>query len=509
MRIAAYCRVSTDNEKQLCSLENQKEFFTEYADKNGYTLVKIYADEGISGTSLKKRTEFLRLMSDARLGLFEMVVCKDVSRFARNTVDLLNSIRELKSMGIALSFLNSNMESQGDTELLVTIMGAVAQEESVNLSKRIKFGKKITGKKGRAPRMIFGYDHIDNYTLAINLVEAETVRLIFHLYTAEGYGCRKISLELNRRGISTKNGYSWDSKGVRRVLTNSIYCGEYVNCKFEVEDCLTGKLVSKPAEEHVHHSRPEWAIVSPDTFEKARNLLGKRREQYDSGIPFREARNSTKHLFSTLIKCENCGRSFARKHYNRAKGSERVFWKCATNDRYTAEQCENTVKLDEYILIDAIRDYFSSIIKDEDVFIRGAAEEIQRGNQKTNKGNDSEDIKRKKAKLEKSRHKYQDMYINDVISMSELKTRTSEIEKELNRLDGMLNVSKKEEKTEQEKIEEMKQITNDIKRFLSLETATNVDLRRIVDRITVNKSGEVKIYIKNLKNAPNETRFGD
>ena len=507
MRIAAYCRVSTDNEKQLYSLENQKEFFTEYADKNGHTLVKIYADEGISGTSLKKRTEFLRLMSDARLGIFDMVVCKDVSRFARNTVDLLNSIRELKSMGIVLSFLNANMVSHGESELVLTLMGAVAQEESVNLSKRIKFGKKVTGKKGRAPRMIFGYDHIDNYTLAINLIEAEVVRLIFDLYTVEGYGCRKISLELNRRGLTTKNGCSWDSKGVRRVLTNSIYCGEYVNCKFEVQDCLTGKLISKPEEEHVHHSRPEWAIVSPETFEKAQNLLGKRREQYDSGIPFREARNSTKHLFSTLIKCENCGRSFARKHYTRVDGSERAFWKCATNDRYTAEQCENTVKIDECVLVDAIREYFLSIIKDKDGFIRELAEDIQGGRSENDKKDISLEIEQKKAKLEVKRNRYQEMYVNDVMTLTELKDKLAALDKELSHLDKLLGNCQKVEKTDRELAEERKRIIENIERFLTLESVTNIDLRQIIDQITVNKDGEVKIYIKNLKNAPNETRF--
>ena len=178
MRIAAYCRVSTEKEEQLDSLEHQKEFFEEYAVKNGHELVRLYADEGISGTSLKKRDEFMRLLYDAKLGLFDMVVVKDVSRLARNTVDFLQSIRTLKGFGINTLFLTSNMDSLGESEFVLTLFGAMAQEESANLSKRVKFGKKITAKKGRVPQRIFGYDRIDNFTLSANEKEAQTVREI-------------------------------------------------------------------------------------------------------------------------------------------------------------------------------------------------------------------------------------------------------------------------------------------------------------------------------------------
>ena len=182
MRLAAYCRVSTDKEEQQRSLEAQKLFFTDFAERNCHTLVKLYADEGISGTSLRRRVEFNRLMEDAKLGLFDMVAVKDVSRMARNTVDFLQSIRALKSMGINTIFVTSNMSSLGDSEFVLTIFGAMAQEESANLSKRVKFGKLINSQRGRVPRVIFGYDRVDNFTLRINPTEAETVRKIYDLY---------------------------------------------------------------------------------------------------------------------------------------------------------------------------------------------------------------------------------------------------------------------------------------------------------------------------------------
>ena len=165
MKIAAYCRVSTEKEEQIDSLEHQKEFFEEYARKNGHELIRLYADEGISGTSLKKRDEFVRLMRDAKMNLFDMVVVKDVSRLARNTVDFLQSIRTLKGLGVNTLFLTANMDSLGESEFVLTMFGAMAQEESANLSKRVKFGKKINAKKGRVPQRIFGYNRIDNFTL--------------------------------------------------------------------------------------------------------------------------------------------------------------------------------------------------------------------------------------------------------------------------------------------------------------------------------------------------------
>ena len=158
MNIAAYCRVSTDKTDQLNSLEAQKEFFSEYTKRTGDTLVRLYADEGISGTKIKNRKEFLRMMSDAEHGLFDMVVVKDISRFARNTVDLLQNIRKLKALGIETQFLTANMTSMGNSEFVLTIFGALAQEESANTSKRVKFGKKMNAEKGRVPNIVYGYD---------------------------------------------------------------------------------------------------------------------------------------------------------------------------------------------------------------------------------------------------------------------------------------------------------------------------------------------------------------
>ena len=499
MKIAAYCRVSTDKEEQLDSLEHQKNFFLEYAQKNGHRLVRLYADEGISGTSLKKRAEFQRLMNDAQLGLFEMVVVKDISRFARNTVDFLQSIRALKSLGINTLFLTANMESLGGSEFILTVFGAIAQEESVNLSKRVKFGKRINAEKGRVPQRVYGYDRIDNFTLAINEKEATVVREIYRLYLEVGLGCRTISIELNRLGYLTKLGCEWNPRGVRRVLTNSIYCGEYVNRKYEIRDCLEGKLVPLPPEEHLHHARPEWAIVTPEVFERTQRLLDERRAQYDSGEIFRAGRYSDRHIFSTLIKCAHCGRSFCRKQYTRK--NTRVYWKCPTNDQYTSERCDNRITITESELLQEIRSYLSRIIQDKNAFVEGVLSEIRKREELPTRAYSPEMLQKQKKRLLMKKEKYQEMYVSEIITIHELKEKIMEINREFDTLEKNIEKNITVEKNQKTTALAVEHYVADVEAFLSLETVTNADMQKIITHITVAKDGEVKIHLRNRKDA--------
>lgn len=500
MKIAAYCRVSTEKKEQQESLQHQKDFFGEYARRNGHKLVRLYADEGISGTSLKKREEFKRLLQDAELGLFQLVVVKDVSRFARNTVDALQSVRKLKSLGINTLFINANMTSIGDGEFTLTLFSAMAQEESNNLSKRVKWGKKINAEKGRVPPRIFGYDKVDNFTLTINEPEARVVRKIFSLYIDRGLGCRTISMTLNRDGDKTKLGNFWDSRGVRRILTNPLYCGTLVNHKYEIEDFLTGKQVTIPEEERFYHERPEWAIVTPERFQRAQELMVQRRIQYDSGEPFREARYSSKHSFSTLIKCEHCGRSFTRKSYTYR--NTRVYWRCVTNDQYTAEKCDNNVILEEKELLDQIKHYFTSLIGNQEEFIS----KVLSGLDKQLPGDDPEqnrrDIEAKQKRLLSKRSRYQEMYANDLISLEELKEKLAGITEELRAVDMDLERIARAAQLRSNTQEIIWYYRREIKRFLELETVTNIDMRRLIDHITVNRDGNVHVVLRKFEEMP-------
>ena len=498
MKIAAYCRVSTDKEEQLDSLNHQKEFFREYARRNGHELFRVYADEGISGTSLKKREEFKRLLQDAEAGLFDMVAVKDISRFARNTVDALQSIRKLKTMGINTLFLTANMDSMGDSEFVLTLFSAMAQEESNNLSKRVKWGKKINAEKGRVPQRIFGYDRIDKFTLEINPEEAGIVRKIFTLYNEQGLGCRTISDKLNRDQDKTKFGCEWNPRGVRRVLVNPLYCGILVNHKYEIEDFLTGKQINIPKEEHFYHERPSWAIIAPEVFRKAQEIMESRRRTYSSGEPFRDGRYSSKHVFSTLIKCEHCGRSFTRKQYTYT--NTRIYWRCVTNDQYTSEKCDNRVILDESELIAELRTYFASLIEDQDAFIAGVLAGLDKLIPAAGSPEQArQEIEFRRNKLLSKKDRYQEMYANNLISMTELKDKLTGVTEVLKSLDADLAQIAQSVEVLSNTEQIVRHYRQEITRFLELETVTNMDMRCILDHISVNKDGSVRVVLKKFE----------
>lgn len=276
MNIAAYCRVSTDKEEQLSSLKNQQEFFKSFADKNGHNLIKIYSDEGISGKQMKHRTGFLQMMNDAENHLFEMLVVKDISRFARNTVDFLTSTRRLKALGIDTVFLSVNQTVLCGSEFMLTIFSALAQEESANLSSRIKFGKHQSALLGKVPNFVYGYNRIDKFTLEINPAQADTVKKIFSLY-CKGWGTRKIASYLTDSAVPTlKNCSVWSPKTVRRMLKNPLYNGILISRKTETLDFLTGsRKVVSDTKEYTFQIK-NLKIIDDKTFKKAAKIQGER-----------------------------------------------------------------------------------------------------------------------------------------------------------------------------------------------------------------------------------------
>ena len=281
MNIAAYCRVSTDKKEQLSSLENQQEFFKSFADKNGHNLVKIYSDEGISGKQLRNRTGFLEMLKDAENHLFEMLVVKDISRFARNTVDFLTSTRKLKALNIETVFLSVNQTILCGSEFMLTIFSALAQEESANLSSRIMFGKHQSALKGKVPNFVYGYDRIDRYTLKINSSQAEIVKKIFKYYI-NGLGSRKIATMLTADNIPTpKNCTVWSPKTVRRILGNPIYNGVLISRKTKTTDFLTGSRAPLNSTEEYTFKNENLKIIDDKTFKKTARILTSRQTRVD------------------------------------------------------------------------------------------------------------------------------------------------------------------------------------------------------------------------------------
>lgn len=483
MRMAAYCRVSTEKEEQLSSLENQREFFEQYAEKSGDTLVHIYADEGISGKSMKKRDAFLRLLKDAEKGGFDYVAVKDISRFARNTADFLYGIRTLRSNGVDVRFLSNNQTVIGESEFVLTVFAALAQEESTNLSKRVIFGKKQNAKKGRVPNTVYGYNKIDTYTLVINEQESEIVKLMFRWYI-EGEGTRHIAIKLNEMGIPTKRQAKWIPKTVRRILQNPIYTGKMINNKSITKDFLSGTREMLPEEEWYEHDRPELRIISDEDFAIVGQKISERQEQYKNENPGN--RYSNRHIFSNLIKCGECGKSFTAKVYKWK--NTYVRYRCYEHNNGGNALCTNSVTIDEQELLGEVKKYLLTAIEDKKAFADKLTEQYQAQSENI----DLSGLKKARQTLKKRREKYKEMYVAGVITMDELKKGTASIDSGIHDIDDEL--SKRDEM--REKTGHIGDMTEVIEQLFMQNEYTNEDMRRIIDKIVVYPDKSVEVFMK-------------
>ena len=492
MNIAAYCRVSTDKTDQLNSLDAQKEFFSEYTKRTGDTLVRLYADEGISGTKIKNRKEFLRMMADAERGLFDMVVVKDISRFARNTVDFLQNIRKLKALGIEIQFLTANMTSIGNSEFVLTIFGALAQEESANTSKRVKFGKKMNAEKGRVPNIVYGYDKTigDYFNLIINEEEAKVISQIYQWYTEEGYGAAKIANMLNEKGLTTKRNCRWSQNAICRILTNEIYTGKIINGKQEVADFLTGQRADKDETEWIVVERPELRIIDEKIFEKARKTLHSRHTSFN----IKRERQSNKYLYSTLIKCKECGWSFRRTV--RTYKNTYVRWVCSGHNGRGADSCPNAVTIDEEELTEVLQEYFAEVLKQKKKVFSHVVNEFQRVYKAKDENLEYEkELTAQLGKLQKIRQKYMDMYTDDLITREELKEKTGGMRQEIGRLENELRMVSYH-LTKGEQLEAILNNTfKEIEDITDVRQMTNEQLKKIIQKSEVDKEGNVDIFL--------------
>ncbi len=324
--VAAYCRVSTDSEDQANSFESQQRYFRQYIERHpGWELYDIFADEGISGTNTKNRRAFNQMISCAKAGCFELIITKEISRFARNTLDSIFYTRELKKYGVGVIFMNDGINTlDGDAELRLSIMSSIAQEESRRTSQRVKWGQKRRMEQGVVfGSNMLGYD-VKNGKMTVNEKGAEIVRLIFHKYAYEGKGAHVIARELIEAGISPMRTKRWSNTAVLRVIRNEKYCGDLVQKKTITPDFLSHEKKYNHGEEEFviirDHHEP---IVSRELFDKANRLLESRSLSQEG-----KSKHSSRYPFSGKIKCGICGSSFVARYKTRKDGSKYKSWRC-------------------------------------------------------------------------------------------------------------------------------------------------------------------------------------
>ena len=345
LRIAAYCRVSSSSEDQLNSYNSQLTYYThKFENSETEMLIDIYADEGITGTCEEKRTEFLRLIEDCRKGKIDRIYTKSISRFARNTRDCLKNIRELKSLGITIMFEKENIDTANiNDELMITIMGGLAQEESFSISKNVKWSIQRKMKKGTFSQVHapFGY-RLKNKGLVIEESEAVVVRDIFYQYI-NGYGIQSVVENINSKYAGTVN-LSYSTIGY--ILKNERYIGDSLLQKCFTPDIVGAKSRRNKGEKDKYYiENTHEAIISKETFVIAQQLLEKR--------CITKCERS-KHPFLLKIQCGFCGNHFQRKV---CRGKD--YWVCQKHDR-SAELC-GSGKIKEESINDSFIKLFNTI----------------------------------------------------------------------------------------------------------------------------------------------------
>ena len=370
IKVAAYCRVSTDDEDQLNSYRVQKDYYTRYiANNEKWEFVDVYADEGITGTQVKKRDEFLRMIKDCEKGKIDMILTKSVSRFARNIVDSLSFVRKLKAMGIAIYFEEQNINSlKEDSETYIGIYSVMAQTESENISANVKWGisKRMENGTYCSNMNMFGYRR-DKITKEITIVEseAEVVRWIFNLFL-DGKSALQIKNWLEENGIKTFYGKSvWQTTSILAILQNEKYCGDVMYQKTYCVDCLTKKKKVNNGQKTkylVVNDHP--AIIPHDIFKAAMAEFARRnalRSKSDNTISCR-GRYSAKYVLSELLICEECGSHFRRKT-NKKKDGVHHYWRCISRLDHKDKYCDFSKGLEEKNLQAAICRAISRVLQ--------------------------------------------------------------------------------------------------------------------------------------------------
>ena len=328
-KVAAYCRVSTEKEDQANSFESQQRYFKEYIGRQqNWELYEIYADEGITGTSTKKRVQFNQMIHDAHMGKFELIITKEVSRFSRNILDTISYTRELKALGIDVIFMNDGITtSDPDAELRLSIMGSLAQEESRKTSARVKWGQTRRMEQGIVfGRSMLGYDVKDG-RLIMNPAGAEIVKLIFHKYGNEKKGTSVIARELREAGIKSYTGNGkWSNAHIVKILRNEKYVGDLVQKKTITPDYLTHvKKYNRGEEEMVCIENHHEPIIDRELWNRVQSELTVRNLHCACGKG-----HSNRYASAGKIKCGECGGNFVSRRRKRKDGTAYRRWGCRT-----------------------------------------------------------------------------------------------------------------------------------------------------------------------------------
>ena len=487
LRVTFYARVSTDQDEQINSLENQVQYYTELIQsKPNWKFVPGYVDEGISGGSTKRRDNFNRMIRDAKAGMFDFIITKEISRFSRSTLDSIKYTQELLDYNVGVFFQNDNINTlDTDSEFRLVIMAGVAQDEIRKLSERLKFGFRQAIKNGHVlgNDKLYGYDKKD-CVLTVNEEEAEIIRIIFDLYGNQRLGTRTISKRLMELGYTSREGNAFNTLTIRHILENPKYKGWYCGNKSQSVDYRAKRNVLLDESEWVTYPDPSIpAIVSEELWNRANALYKRRREEmksHSSGISFHN-----RYPYSAKIYCEEHGTTFHRQVIQTKKGQQEV-WQCKVYRSHGRAAC-SAPQIRSSDLDFILSDIFKELIRDKQKIIDSLVtvltnipKEVDYGKLRCQVENEMDDLERKKNRL-------LDLSIAGALTVEEFKERNDAFNAQIQECQGKLTAIRQEENQPSEELDipAIRQALDEALRFTGeIDTAL---VATILDKVVVKK----------------------
>ncbi len=467
-KVCAYARVSTDNEEQLTSYSSQIKYYTEKIKANpDWEFVGIYADEGISGTQVKNRTEFMRMIDDALNDKIDIIITKSISRFARNVVDTLKYVRELRDNKVDVYFEKENIHTiELDSEMFLTLYSAFAQGESESISQNVKMGFRAKMKRGEpcGKANPYGYDwNKETQELVINEEQAEVVKMIFNWY-ADGLGGRAIAKKLNSLKIPTLTGKKWEQSTIRHIIMNEKYVGDLCGQKYYTESPITHKHIKNFGEKDQYYVKEHHeAIISRETWNKAQEVLKKRNSKIIPNGSKHPSTYSQKYAFSSKICCGFCGTNFVRRVGSKKKdGSRNVYWQCYQKI-YDSKTCEDSVLIREDVLEQAFIEVHNTIAENKFKNKDKLLEAIKSSLEENDCSKEIEKLNNQEEKIHNKLSKLVDMRLEDSIDKNTYLTKENELKTELKDIETKRNELieiKNQNKHIAEKIKEIEKVLN-------------------------------------------------
>lgn len=490
LRVTDYARVSTDHLEQKKSLQNQVEHFEQYIKENpNWTYVKGYVDDGITGTSDVKRDNFMKMIEDARSGKFDLIVTKEISRFSRNTLDSIKYTRELLSYGVAVLFVNDNINTaMPDSELRLTIMASMAQDEIRRLSERVKFGMNRAIERGEilGNDLLYGYKK-DKDTGVLNIIEeeAKVVRRIYELYAVEELTLSKIVKILNSEGLKTCQGKKWCISTISRMIENPKYKGYYCARKSEIVDYMTKKIK--------YFEKDDWVIyedktrippiINENLWNRANNRLISRKKAFSERKEDKSIYKN-RYLYSAKIFCGQHNTVFHRREFR--KNKKDITWVCSEYLKNGKSTCDSPnireseldaifkdliskLQIDSNEVIDTLMNYYKHLEIDT-----GIDEEISLREKEIN------NLYAKKDKL-------LELSLQDSLSNTEFYERNNSFNEKIKVLDNELNKLKSQKEELKGTTDKTKELAEILKQKVNSKSTINKIISSLLERIVVSK----------------------